>query len=84
MKTNLFFTTDDVVRNFINFGLSVGTLKKEKFKSETNMSYHYTNYGKLSLKFNKVLDSVSEFLEPTKEFINAVNDAIDKDDAAIS
>ncbi|RIA80284.1 hypothetical protein C1645_838969 [Glomus cerebriforme] len=69
MKRNLFFAADDKVRNFVKLGLSVGTLRNENFRSETNLSYHYTNYGKLVLKFNKCL-------KPTTEFINEVNDVI--------
>ncbi|CAB4432223.1 unnamed protein product [Rhizophagus irregularis] len=69
MKTNLLFTTDIEVQNFINLGLSIGTLKKERFKSETNLSYEYTKHSKLLLKFK-------DYLKPTEEYIKDIENAI--------
>jgi hypothetical protein len=43
--------------------MSIGTSENEK--SENNSFYHYTNYGKASLK-------ICEYLEPTQEFIKVV------------
>ncbi|CAB4430327.1 unnamed protein product [Rhizophagus irregularis] len=69
MKTNLFFSCDISVQNFAELGISVDKLKNEKFNIETDSSYHFTEYGKISLKF-------SNYLEPTPEFVEAVKEAI--------
>ncbi len=72
MKTNLFFTSDVNVENFVKLGISIGKSSNKNFKLEINSSYDYIKYSKVSLKFEK--------LEPTKEFINAVKDAIESSD----
>jgi hypothetical protein len=69
MKTNLFFSSDINVQNLVELGISVEKLKNEKFNIETDSSYRFTEYGKISLKF-------SNYLEPTPEFIEAVKEAI--------
>ncbi len=68
MKKNLFFTSDIVVENFAKLGISMEKLQSKHEIFETNSSYHYTNYGKVLLEFR-------EYLSPTTEFINAVQDA---------
>src|SRR4051812_9156076 len=69
MKKNLFFTTDVNVQEFVKLGLSVGISKGKNFKYEEYSSYHFTEYGKLSLKYK-------DHLKPTEEFIKDVKDAI--------
>ncbi|RIA96136.1 hypothetical protein C1645_755811 [Glomus cerebriforme] len=73
MKTNLFFSTDINVQNFVELGMSIESSKSENVNIETNLSYQYIEYGKASLKFN-------EYLKPTSEFIKAVEDAIRSND----
>ncbi|CAB4376445.1 unnamed protein product [Rhizophagus irregularis] len=69
-KTNLFFSIDINVKNFIGFGLSIGKSKDENFKDEINSTYKYTEIGKATLKFSK------KNLEPTDDFKNDVKGAI--------
>src|SRR5581483_2237743 len=69
MRTNLFFSSEISMQNFVKLGMSSETSKSEKLESENKTSYHLTRYGKASLKFDK-------YLEPTKEFKKAVEDAI--------
>ncbi|GBB86951.1 hypothetical protein RclHR1_01340018 [Rhizophagus clarus] len=71
-KTNLFVNIDDInVDNFANYGLSVGIsyLKDENFIEEITSVYKYIELKKALLNFHK-------YLEPTEEFIKAVNDVI--------
>ncbi|GBC04286.1 hypothetical protein RclHR1_00560013 [Rhizophagus clarus] len=75
MKTNLFFHTDINVQNFVKLGISVGKLENEKTNCETNSSYHFAQYGKVSLKFG-------DQLKPTQEFIEVVEKAIKSKDPA--
>ncbi|CAG8538221.1 9905_t:CDS:2 [Funneliformis mosseae] len=74
MKTNLFFTSDINVENLVKLRITVEKSRNKTFKLETNSSYRYKEFGKASLEF-------SECLEPTKEFIDAVNNAIQTGDA---
>ncbi|CAG8463764.1 15991_t:CDS:2 [Funneliformis mosseae] len=74
MKTNLIFTSNINVENLVKFGITVGKSQNKKLKFETNSTYRYTEYGKASLEFSK-------YLEPTREFIDAVKDAINSGDA---
>ncbi|CAB5383749.1 unnamed protein product [Rhizophagus irregularis] len=64
-KTNLFFSSDLNVQNFVELGLSIEDTHKEKLNDEIKSSYKYTELGKMSLKFSK-------YLTPTEEFIKAV------------
>src|SRR5205807_195294 len=63
MRTNLFFSSEISMQNFVKLGMSSETSKSEKLESENKTSYHLTRYGKASLKFDK-------YLEPTEEFRN--------------
>jgi hypothetical protein len=73
MKKNLFFSADVNVQNFIKLEISSESLKQNFINSETSLSYHYMEYGKISLKFGK-------YLKPTSRFIKAVEDAIKSQD----
>ncbi|GBB92915.1 hypothetical protein RclHR1_20810002 [Rhizophagus clarus] len=75
MKTNLFFHTDINVQKFVKLGISIGNMENEEVNSETNSSYHFTQYGKASLKFG-------DYLKPTQEFIEEVEKAINSKDTA--
>ncbi|EXX72625.1 hypothetical protein RirG_067520 [Rhizophagus irregularis DAOM 197198w] len=75
MKTNLFFNINiSDVKKFVELGMSIGTSKNEKFKSETNTTCYYTIYKKVTLKFR-------EYLEASPEFVEAVKEAVDFEDA---
>ncbi|RGB27231.1 hypothetical protein C1646_769367 [Rhizophagus diaphanus] len=74
-KDNLFINVDGInVRNFVEFGLSIGSSQINNYNEEINSIYRYTEIGKVSLKFNK------ENLELTKEFKNDVINAIQSKD----
>src|ERR1051325_11958331 len=75
VKSNLFFSYDINAQDLAKLGMSIGTSTSENFNVETDTCYHYTKFGKASLKFDK-------YLEPTKEFIKAVNDAIESKNPA--
>ncbi|RIA86217.1 hypothetical protein C1645_829596 [Glomus cerebriforme] len=76
MKTNLFFSADVNVENFLKLGVSIKSMKDKKSNSETSGSYHFMKHAKLSLKFTEYL----KCLEPTSEFTEAVKNAIDSED----
>ncbi|CAB4376447.1 unnamed protein product [Rhizophagus irregularis] len=66
MKSNILFTGNINVRDYVNLGVSVENLQN---KNEMNSTYSYKEIGKLSLEFSKCF-------EPTSEFINVVENAI--------
>src|SRR3954447_2639067 len=70
MKTNLFFTMDVDAKDFVKLGISTRRSQNEKVKSETNSTYKFTEFAKVSLKF-------SEYLKPTEEFEKEVRDTIE-------
>jgi hypothetical protein len=72
MKNNLFFSTDINVKSLEKLGISIGNMENEGVNSENISSYHFTEYGKVSLKFG-------DYLEPTQEFIKEVVDAIESE-----
>jgi hypothetical protein len=74
MKTNLFFSSDDNVKNFVDMGLSVESLSKknENFDDEIKSVYEFKEVRKVLIKFR-------EHLEPTEEFIKEIKDAINSD-----
>jgi hypothetical protein len=67
-KTNLFFSSDLNVQNFVQLGLSIENSHNENFNDEIKSSYSYTELGKVSLK-------ISKYLTPTEEFIKVVTNA---------
>jgi hypothetical protein len=69
MKKNLLFSNDINVESLEKLGISIGNMETEGVNSENISSYHFTKYGKVSLKFD-------HHLKPTKEFIDEVNEAI--------
>ncbi|CAI2172233.1 19207_t:CDS:2, partial [Funneliformis geosporum] len=69
MIENLFFSSDNYVHDFINLRTFGEKLKNEEAKFEQNRSYRFTEFGKVSLEF-------CNHLEPTPEFIKAVEDAL--------
>ncbi|RGB27963.1 hypothetical protein C1646_819427 [Rhizophagus diaphanus] len=69
MKKNLLFSNDINVESLEKLGISIGNMETEGVNSENIASYHFTKYGKVSLKFD-------HHLKPTKEFIDEVNEAI--------
>ncbi|CAB4485959.1 hypothetical protein RhiirA5_402674 [Rhizophagus irregularis] len=68
-KTNLFFSTDVNIQNFVELGLSIESSQSEDFNDEIQSVYKYTEVGKTLLTFR-------EYLEPTEEFIKEVKNAI--------
>ncbi|CAG8681669.1 12335_t:CDS:1 [Funneliformis mosseae] len=70
MMKNLFFMNDTNVESFINLGITDEKLRNSNIESET-----YAEYGKVSLKFR-------EYLEPTEDFISAIEDASKSGDPA--
>ncbi|PKB94965.1 hypothetical protein RhiirA5_437671, partial [Rhizophagus irregularis] len=54
-------------------GISIGNMENEGVNSENISSYHFTEYGKVSLKFD-------HHLKPTQEFIKVVEGAIKSKD----
>ncbi|CAB5204772.1 unnamed protein product [Rhizophagus irregularis] len=73
MKKNLFFSADVNVQNFIKLGVSSESLRQNFINNETNLSYRYMEYGKISLNFGK-------YLKPSSEFNKAVEEAIESQD----
>ncbi|GBC04067.1 hypothetical protein RclHR1_00550012 [Rhizophagus clarus] len=73
MKSNLLFTGNINVKDLINLGISVGKSQNKNGNVEMNSTYSYREFGKVSLEFSK-------YLEPTSEFIGAVEDAIESGD----
>ncbi|PKC03600.1 hypothetical protein RhiirA5_423525 [Rhizophagus irregularis] len=73
-KTNLFFSSDDNVNNFVDMGLSVESesKKNEDFDDEIYSVYEYTEVEKAFIKFR-------EHIEPTEEFIKEIKDGIKSD-----
>jgi hypothetical protein len=71
MKNNLFFYIDNNVENFFKSGISIESLKNNKFNSVSG-SYYFTDCAKVSLKYTK-------YLEPTQEFIKEVKNAIESE-----
>ncbi|CAI2173229.1 14957_t:CDS:2 [Funneliformis geosporum] len=76
VKTNFFFNSDIGV-DFVNLGISCEQSQNINSKFETNVSYRYTEYRKVSLKFDK------GSLKPTEEFEKRVVDAINSEDSRI-
>ncbi|CAI2167333.1 5856_t:CDS:1 [Funneliformis geosporum] len=74
MMKNLFFISDTNVESFINLGISDENSRNNN-NIEPEISHLYAEYGKVSLKFG-------DYLEPTTEFINAVEDASKSGDPA--
>ncbi|CAB4378645.1 unnamed protein product [Rhizophagus irregularis] len=75
MKTELSFSGNIDVQDFVKFGvsISVSTSKSSRSKAETSSVCNFTEFGKVSLK-------LSEYLKPTPEFINVVEEAIKSND----
>ncbi|PKY53317.1 hypothetical protein RhiirA4_547598 [Rhizophagus irregularis] len=73
MRTNLFFSGDIKVQNLVELGISIEKLKNEKFNIETDSSYCFTEYGKISLEFSNYLDPTPEFIKVVKEAIKSKN-----------
>ncbi|UZO15523.1 uncharacterized protein OCT59_006942 [Rhizophagus irregularis] len=73
MKKNLFFSTDINVKSLGKLGISIGNMENEGVNSENISSYHFTEYGKVSLKFD-------QHLKPTQEFVKIVEGAIKSKD----
>ncbi|GBC04281.1 hypothetical protein RclHR1_00560008 [Rhizophagus clarus] len=71
--TNLIFTADIDVDNFVKLGMSIGNKENKKSNSETSGSYYFIKHAKASLKFNH---------NPTQEFIEEVETAIESEDPA--
>ncbi|CAI2175511.1 8432_t:CDS:1, partial [Funneliformis geosporum] len=69
-ETNLFFTNDMYVENLVKLEVKFEMEQNKSFKFGINSFYNYTEHGKASLEF-------SEHLEPTADFINAVEYAIE-------
>ncbi|PKC62441.1 hypothetical protein RhiirA1_538499 [Rhizophagus irregularis] len=70
-KTNLFFSNDNNVQNFVKLEESSD---KKIFDDEIKSSYQYTELGKVSLKFNKTnLELTNEFENDVKDAINSIN-----------
>ncbi|PKC72656.1 hypothetical protein RhiirA1_452074 [Rhizophagus irregularis] len=70
-KRNLFINVDGInVRNFVEFGLSIGSSQINNYNEEIKSTYRYTEIGKVSLKLSK------ENLELTKDFKNDLMNAI--------
>jgi hypothetical protein len=72
-KTNLFINDDDInvdIMDFVKVGFSYS--QNENFTEEIKSVYKYIEFGKVVLKFH-------EHLEPTEEFIKAVDNAIKSD-----
>ncbi|GBB86953.1 hypothetical protein RclHR1_01340020 [Rhizophagus clarus] len=70
-KTNLFINDDDInigIMDYVKVGFSYS--QNENFTEEVKSTYKYIEFGKVLLKFDEHL------LEPTEEFIKAVNNAI--------
>ncbi|RGB40262.1 hypothetical protein C1646_688135 [Rhizophagus diaphanus] len=67
--TNLFFTANINVDNFVKLGMSIGSTENNKSNHETSGSYHFIKHAKASLEFTK-------YLEPTPDFIKEVEGAI--------
>lgn len=72
MRKNLFFSSDIKVQNLMELGISVEKLKDENSNFEGGSSYHFTEYGKISINFSN--------LKPTPEFNEAVNNAKNAED----
>ncbi|GBB93564.1 hypothetical protein RclHR1_21990002 [Rhizophagus clarus] len=62
-KTNLFFSNDVNIQNFVELGLSIRRSSSVDFNDEIQSVYKYTEVGKVTLKFQ-------EHLELTDEFVN--------------
>ncbi|CAI2184106.1 5395_t:CDS:2 [Funneliformis geosporum] len=73
IKTNLFFSSNINLQNFVNLAILGERAKNVKTNFEEKISYHYTEYGKVSLEFGN-------FLEPTPKFIKEVENAINLKD----
>jgi hypothetical protein len=64
--TNLFFTTNNVLENFIKLNM-----KNKKSNSGTIGSYHFIKHAKVSLKFGDHLQPTQEFIEEAKKAIKS-------------
>jgi hypothetical protein len=76
MKKNLVFSTDINAESLVELGISIGNMRNEGVNSENISSYHFTEYGKVSLKF------IDRYLEPTSDFIKEIEGAIESEDPA--
>ncbi|RGB40245.1 hypothetical protein C1646_663971 [Rhizophagus diaphanus] len=65
--------TDINVKSLGKLGISIGNIENEGVNSGNISSYHFTEYGKVSLKFD-------HHLKPTQEFIKVVEGAIKSKD----
>ncbi|CAG8600030.1 14757_t:CDS:1 [Funneliformis mosseae] len=75
-KTNLFVEADGIdIMNFVKLGLSVGSSRFENFNAEIKSTYQYTEFSKVLLEFSKDKD-----LEPTDEFTDTIEKAINSND----
>ncbi|GES80249.1 hypothetical protein GLOIN_2v887932 [Rhizophagus clarus] len=72
IKTELSFSGNINIQEFLKFGASIGMLKNETSKEKNNSVWNFTEFGKVSIK-------LSEYLEPTPEFISAVNVAVNSE-----
>ncbi|RGB32014.1 hypothetical protein C1646_791112 [Rhizophagus diaphanus] len=73
MKSNLLFTGNINVKDLVNLGGSIGKSQNNNVNIEMNSTYSYREFGKVSLEFSKCL-------EPTSEFINITEKAIESED----
>ncbi|CAG8586561.1 11612_t:CDS:2 [Funneliformis mosseae] len=73
MSSNSYFSADMSAQYYAKLGISSEIKRSEKSSSETNLSYHCTQYERASLEFSK-------YLKPREEFIDAVKDALNSKD----
>ncbi|RIA86224.1 hypothetical protein C1645_829604 [Glomus cerebriforme] len=74
MKKNLFFNVNNInVYNLLQLGMSFGKSNNETFNIETDESYEYMKYTKATLDFEN-------WLSPTDEFKDAIEEAIKTED----
>ncbi|CAB5388604.1 unnamed protein product [Rhizophagus irregularis] len=75
MKKNLIFSTDLNLESLGKLGISIGNMENKEVNSENIYSYHFTEYGKVSLKFGDHLKPTQEFIKEVKKAINSVDPA---------
>ncbi|GES72687.1 hypothetical protein GLOIN_2v1815663 [Rhizophagus clarus] len=71
---NLLFNIDVSINNLAKLGLSREVVRKKTFRDGTKLVYNYTEVGKATLKLSR------DNLEPTEDFIKAINEAIESKD----
>ncbi len=69
-KMNLSLQGDSSLQSLIKLRFSSESLKNKSINLETNLIYHYINHDRHSLKFK-------DYLTPTKEFIDDIENAIE-------